>query len=219
MIWKRKLSKGGLLYVILDTDILRKNNLDIFALTKRLSLSGADMFQLRAKNLSDRESLKVAKRLSAIIHKFKKIFIVNDRVDIAYLSKADGVHLGENDIEVKEARRLLGGRYIIGKTTHSYQEIKIYQNEKVDYLSLGPAFRTETKLKLPPLGIRKLRDIIPRVNKPLFIIGGVNINNIDLLLSLGVKNIAICQGILLSENYRKTTEELKKCLKGASLKN
>jgi thiamine-phosphate pyrophosphorylase len=204
------------IYVILDTEVISKANLDIFRLTEKLTSYGVDVFQLRAKNICDKELLSIATKLAKIIHKRKRIFIVNDRADIAYLSGAHGLHLGKDDISPKEARKLLGRNKIIGKTTHSQKELNVFKREPLDYLSFGPVFKTKTKPALGALKKRELKNMLKNVNKPVFVIGGISLGNINRLGSLGIKNIAVCRDIILSKNYKNTIEEFKKCLKKLS---
>ena len=101
MSWKRKSSRNGLLYVILDKEVIDKAEANIFSLADKLAHFGVDILQLRAKGISDKEYIYLAKKLSKIIRKRKKLFIINDRADIAYLSNASGLHLGEGDVSVK----------------------------------------------------------------------------------------------------------------------
>lgn len=200
------------LYVILDTEVISKNNLDIFKLTDTLSQCEVDMFQLRAKSLPDRDFLSLAVKLSKIIHKRKKIFIVNDRADMAYLCKADGVHLGKDDISPDSARKILGKETIIGKTIHSLEELKIFQKENIDYVSVGTVFKTQIKPALSPLGVKKLPKILKEARKTVFAIGGINLYNMFYLVKLGINNIAVCQGVILSKNLKNTVKEFKELL-------
>ena len=204
------------IYVILDTEIIKKNKLAILSLGDKLCCCGVDILQLRAKNLTDKELLDTACKLRKIIHKRKKIFIVNDRVDIAYLSKADGLHLGKNDIPPKEARKILGRKKLIGKTAHSLKELKSFQNENVDYLGIGPIFRTKTKPALPPLEEKQLKKMLKNAEKSIFAIGGINMYNISSLSKWGINNAAICRGIILNKDMKNTVRRIKECLAKAS---
>ena len=215
ILWRKKLSVGGLLYVILDKEIIERNKIDIFSLAEKLSLCKIDIFQFRFKDNFDRENLVIAQRLSRIVHRRKKMFIVNDRVDIACLSGADGVHLGAEDLEVKEARKLLGKKKIIGKTVHSKEEFRRFLSQKVDYLSIGPLFKTPTKPFLPPWNINLLKGLIKEVRKVLFAIGGIDLTNLSEVVNIGINNVAVCRGIILSNNFKDTVERFKLCLKKA----
>jgi len=214
---KRKSSKNGLLYVILDKEVTDTAGINIYSLADKLAFFGVDIFQLRAKGISDKECLSLATTLSKIIRKRRKIFIVNDRADIAYLSGACGLHLGENDISLSQARKIVGKQAIIGKTIHYLKELKDLDPEKskLDYISFGPAFRTKTKPGLKPLTSEKLKILIGKSKKLMFAIGGINQYNIETLLESGIKNVAICRGIILAKNLKTRVKEYKQCLERA----
>ncbi|UCD15603.1 MAG: thiamine phosphate synthase [Candidatus Omnitrophota bacterium] len=206
----------GKIYVILDTEVISQKKLDIFKISDKLSLYGIDMFQLRAKGVSDRECLFLSQKLSKIIRRRRKIFIVNDRVDIAYLSGADGVHLGKDDISVSDARKILGRNKIVGKTTHSSKELQYFQNQDLDYLSIGPVFETKTKPQLASLRKGLLTSMIKKAEKPYFVIGGISLSNISKLKGLGISNIAVCRGIILSKDYKNVVARFRQCLREVS---
>ena len=208
--------KNGLLYAILDNEVIKKYDLDILRLATGLSISGVDLFQFRFKQLSDAAALAIAKKLSKIIHKRKKIFIVNDRVDIAYLSGADGVHLGKGDIPSYSARVILGKRKMIGRTVHSAGEFAQFVKEPIDYISLGPVFKTKTKPHLVPWRIESIKRLLPKTRKLAFVIGGINVHNVSSLLINHIKNIAVCRGILLARKPKESAKSLKQCIKEVS---
>lgn len=199
----------GLLYVILDNQVIEKNNLDIYKLAEELSLQEIDFFQFRFKNLSDKKAVEISFKLSKIFHKRKKIFIINNRPDIALVSDADGVHLGEKDFPVNLARKVLKDKKIVGRTIHSYTEFLQIKDEKIDYLSVGPIFPTSLKPGLAPIFQEDVEKILKETKKPVFAIGGIDLKNLKKVLNMGFKNIALCQGLLLSKNLKKTV----KCFK------
>ncbi len=205
-------SKTGLLYVLLDKEIIDRNGLNIFSLAGKIASGGADLLQLRIKGNNDKNILSVAKKLEKIIHEQHKLLIINDRADIACLAGADGVHLGENDIGIKHARRILGKNKIIGRTVHSKNEFNLASCEKPDYISIGTVFPTKLKPGLKPLGIRGIKNLIRLSKNPVFVIGGINLINTPSLTAAGIKNIAVCRGIVLQKNVGKTTGDFKKCL-------
>jgi len=209
---RNKLLETGLIYVILDKETIDKYRLDIFKLTGKLSCTDVDIFQLRFKNGNDRETLELATEIARVIHKRKKIFIVNNRTDIASLAGADGIHLGRNDINTEAARSILGPHKIIGRTIHHLHELKSLNRNNIDYFSVGPVFATKTKPSLKPISKNSLSKIVNSVNKPLFAIGGINLRNLHLLLEKSIKNVSLCRGIILEKDMNKTIKELKKCL-------
>ena len=210
------MSKNGLLYLILDTEVIKTAGRDILFLAEKLSLGGVDVFQLRAKTMNDKKTLELAKKLSKIIQSLKRTFIVNDRVDIAYLSGADGLHLGKDDILVSSARKILGKKAIIGKTVHSMKELSSFQKEDLDYLSIGPVFPTQTKPDLEALKVNELGFLLKKSKQLTFAIGGINLYNINLLFDQGIRNIAVCRGIISAANPKIAVQDFKECLKKAS---
>jgi thiamine-phosphate pyrophosphorylase len=213
MSWKKMRLKNGLLYVILDDQVQQEFSLDFLSLTEKLCQAGVDLFQLRCKNLPDREVLDLARALVKITANHNKLFIVNDRADIAKLAQADGLHLGEGDIAISDARELLGQDKIIGKTVHSAAEFTHSIQEPLDYLSLGPVFATKTKPELPPWGVEEAAQLSTKTRYPVFVIGGITEDNVSSLTDNGIHNIALCRGVLLSKDYRQTVTHFKQCLK------
>lgn len=201
-----------LIYVLLDLDFISKKGLDIFALTDKLVLCDIDIFQLRIKNINNVDFIRIAKRISSTIQLKKKMLLINDHAEIAKIVNANGLHLGKNDISVKNARTILGKNKIIGKTVHSLEELRLFQEEEVNYISAGPAFKTGIKPDLSPLSEEELKKIRDEAKKPLFIIGGIKESNINYLTKLGIKNIAVCEEIISSINPQEKTRRLKQCL-------
>ena len=199
----------GLLYVILDSQVIEENNLDIYKLAEELSLQEVDFFQFRFKNLSDKEAVEISFKLSKIFHKRKKVFIINDRPDIALVSGADGVHLGEKDFPINLARKVLKNKKIVGRTIHSYTEFLQVKDEKIDYLSVGPIFSTSLKPELTSISQEDIEKILKEAKKTVFAVGGINLKNLKKVLNMGFKNIALCQGLILSKNLEGTV----KCFK------
>ncbi len=212
---KKKLLRGGLLYLILDFEIIRKLKRNILLLLNELANSGIDMVQFRFKNLSDTEALMIAKRITSTLKKKHIITIINDRCDIAFLSHADGVHLGAEDLSTKDARKILGKDKLIGRTIHSYKDMKLFSKE-ADYLSIGPVFATTTKDNLKAIGIKKFCKLYSLSNKPTFAIGGINIKNIFRLTNSGVNNVAICSGIISNPQPQKAAKLIKQWLQKPS---
>lgn len=201
------------LYVILDYETTEKAGIDIYTLAEKLSAWGADIIQLRAKNICDKKLLAMAQKIRKITARHKRLLVINDRIDIACLAAADGVHLGEKDIPPEQGRRLLGKDAIIGITIHSLSELNKMQNYPVNYLAAGPVFHTRTKPGLSALSTTALKRIIDSGKKTLFAIGGINMYNIGSLRRLGINNIAVCRAVILSKNLKKTLTQFKRCLK------
>ena len=166
---------------------------------------GARIVQYRDKDSKRYEMLKVAEDIRAITKEYNVLFIVNDFIDIALLSKADGVHLGQDDIPLLKAREITPDNFIIGISTHSLLQAVEAENRGADYIGIGPVFSTPTKKTYKPIGLSIVKEVLINVNIPVVAIGGLNLENIEDLLRIGVKNAAMVRE--LQEN---TAEKVKK---------
>lgn len=157
--------------------------------------SGAKIIQLRDKTSSAKIILKKAKEIMKFIDRLlpkrKPIFIINDRVDIAVLSKADGVHLGQDDLSVSEAKNLLGFGKIIGKSTHDIEQGLKAQKEGAVYVSVGPVYSTPTKPKRHPVGLEYVKQAAEKIRIPWVAIGGINRETAEEVVKAGARNLAV----------------------------
>jgi thiamine-phosphate pyrophosphorylase len=203
----------GRLCVITDTSVQQKySHVDIVRMAIR---GGADIIQFRDKSMPTVGLIKTAKMIKKMCSKTGVIFIVNDRVDVALLSDADGVHLGIDDIKVKDARKLLGRNKIIGGTVHNLKEAINAEKDGADYLGFGHIYPTASKLKLTsPVGTEGLKRIIKKIKIPIFAIGGIGLNNIKDVAETGVHGIAVIGSVVKSSNPVKTVRELRGALYG-----
>jgi len=147
-----------------------------------------------------------------------RIFIVNDRPDIAAIVGADGVHLGQNDLPIAEARRLLRPGALIGKSTHNVQQIRTAVNEGADYISIGPMFFTTTKDAGPIAGVKLLKQAIKETSLPIVPIGGIHEGNVGKLLAAGAERVSVCSVICKDRNPKAVTEALKRKIVAAGAK-
>jgi thiamine-phosphate pyrophosphorylase len=177
----------------------------------RLAYSGgADIVQLRMKTECGKEMLEEAITIKRYALEYHKLFIVNDRIDIALLSDADGVHLGQTDIPVKEARKLLGNNKIIGKSVHNVEEAIAAVSEGADYLGVGSIFTTTTKRDAKQsLGLEILTCIKNAVDIPIVAIGGIDRDNVESVIATGVEAIAMVSAVVSENDIAKTTKEMK----------
>ncbi len=170
--------------------------------------SGIRWLQLRVKKKPYAEWLQIAKEVKQICHSFKTTFIINDSVEIAKEVDADGVHLGKNDISIIEARAILGENKIIGGTANTLEDIQQLQNDGVDYIGLGPYKFTETKKNLNPiLGLDGYAKIVKssdiQIKIPIIAIGGIQLEDVKLLMNTGVYGVAVSSVINLSNQKEK----------------
>lgn len=162
--------------------------------------AGVDYIQLREKNISSAEYLRRARRLRDMVQEFDTKLIVNDRVDIALLSGADGVHLGQDDVPVRDARKLLGAGKIIGATAKTVKQAQQAQAEGADYLGSGAWFPTETKKDAVPISEEVYRAILKEAPIPNVAVGGITAENGRKPLECGASGLAISAGILKADN-------------------
>lgn len=169
--------------------------------------AGIDYIQLREKHISSAEYLKRARKLREMTAGTQTKLIINDRVDIALLSEADGVHLGQSDIPVKDARDCLGLGKIIGATAKTVEQARQAVEEGADYLGSGAWFPTETKQDAVPISEEMYRAILQKAPIPNVAVGGINAANGRKPLLCGASGLAISAGILKAQN---PVEEVKK---------
>ncbi|MBI4685053.1 MAG: thiamine phosphate synthase [Nitrospirae bacterium] len=158
--------------------------------------AGVRWLQYREKNNSRRKTYEEALRLKKMAEKFNAVFIVNDHTDIAIAVNADGVHLGQEDMPLKEARKILGKEKIIGISTHTIEQAAEAETGGADYIGFGPIFKTGTKDTGEPKGIAMLKEIKRSVKIPVVAIGGINRGNIISVLDSGADAVAIASAIL-----------------------
>ncbi len=178
-------------------------------ITEAALRGGADLIQWRDKNSTDRDFLALARMLRAMTHRHRKLFIVNDRVSIAQLVQADGVHVGHEDLPVQEVRRLVGESMLIGRSTHSLQEAKAAQTAGADYIGVGPVFATPTKPTYPVVGIELIQQVNSAIQIPWVAIGGIDLQTLPLVLSAGARGIAVVRALAGVPDPEKAARTLK----------
>jgi thiamine-phosphate pyrophosphorylase len=163
---------------------------------------GADMFQLREKTLSDRELLERARNVRRWTRETRTLFIVNDRPDIARLVEADGVHLGQDDISVREARRIIGPGALIGVSTHNLDQVRQAILDGASYIGVGPTFPSTTKDFGDLAGLEFVREASQMTRLPAFVIGGVSTQNIAQVVEAGGRRVAVSAAVCQADEPR-----------------
>jgi thiamine-phosphate pyrophosphorylase len=158
--------------------------------------AGVKWVQYRDKEKSRREVYEQSVILRKLTRDFNAVFIVNDYADIALAVDADGVHLGQEDLPLREARKIMGRNKIIGISTHSLRQAEEADKEGADYIGFGPVFHTATKEAGEPKGTEVLRDVKSAVRIPVVAIGGINLKNLNSVLDAGADAVAIASAIL-----------------------
>ncbi|WP_347274341.1 thiamine phosphate synthase [Candidatus Kuenenia sp.] len=198
-----------LLYVIISPTLVRKNGGNIL---QEVIRGGADAVQLREKTMPDNEFLAIAKDFREITGQTNTLFIINDRAKIAGKVNADGLHIGQTDMNINNARKIIGNDKIIGRSTHNIFQARLAEQEGADYISVGPLFYTATKSHEPPVGLRYLQQVRQEISLPFVVIGGITANNAGEIIHAGGNRIAICSAIICSKNITQATRTLKDLL-------
>jgi len=201
------------IYPITDTKLSGVSHLEQ---VKALLEGGARMIQIRDKNMSSRELFGAIEECNVIVRDYDAKLIVNDRVDITMALRADGVHLGQDDLPPVEARKLLGPRAIIGFSTHSVEQAIKAMELPVDYIAAGPIFPTWSKTDPEPMiglaGLKRIRQAIG--DFPLVAIGGINLDNCRDVLSAGADSVAMISALV--SKPLQITNRMRKALEIAS---
>ncbi|MHC4982168.1 MAG: thiamine phosphate synthase, partial [Planctomycetota bacterium] len=181
-------------------------------LARQVIAGGADAVQLREKGLDDDVVLAEAAELRELTDETNRLLIINDRADIAAMVAADGVHLGQHDVPLAEARKLLRPGAIIGRSCHSLAQAKAAINEGADYISLGPIFQTSTKDAGPPVGPDLFKQALEEVKLPIVAVGGINAENVAKVVEAGAKSVAVSSAICTADDPKAAAKAIKKQL-------
>ena len=205
MVDTNKLRESLKLYLVTDSDILEGR--DFYKCIEDAIKAGVTMVQLREKNVDGKEFLEKAKKLRELTKKHNVSFIINDRVDIAQLVDADGVHVGQSDIDALSVRKLIGEDKIIGVSARSVEEAKVAKEMGADYLGIGAMFSTSTKLDANDVSFDTLNDMKNAVDLPFVLIGGISLDNVSELKKFNPDGYALVSGILGAEDIEKRVKE------------
>lgn len=191
------------------TDSKSGKNKKFLEYCEDLLKGGAKIIQYREKKRDLKLLLEEAKALRKLTLKYNATFIVNDYLDIALLSEADGIHIGQDDLPIKDVRKILGENKIIGISTHNPQEAQQAIIDGADYIGVGPIFYTETKDDVcAPVTLEYLDFVNKNIKLPYVAIGGIKENNIDKVLALGAKSICLVSELVGAENTLETTKRI-----------
>ncbi len=182
-------------------------------LVEQLLDEGVGMIQLREKNLGDRELIERARLLTTHRQPHTTLTIINDRPDIAAATNADGVHLGQDDLSVKDARGILGPRKLIGVSTHNIAQARQAVLDGANYLGAGPTFPSATKQFDEFPGLEYLREVAAEISLPTFAIGGIDAENLSQVQEAGITRVAVSGAIGHSANPRETAREMLEILR------
>lgn len=202
-----------LLYAITDRSWLGSSALyDQVELALR---GGTTILQLREKNLGDAAFLEEAKSIRKLCRQYKVPFIINDKVDVALAAGADGIHVGQHDMEACNVRRLLGEDKILGVSAQTVEQAVLAQKQGADYLGVGAVFPTGSKDDAEDVSIETLRDICRTVSIPVVAIGGITAQNVAKLKGSGICGAAVISAVFAQPDILEAAGKLKAAIRKA----
>ena len=187
------------LYLVTDRTNV-KDDEDFLTKIEESLKGGVTLVQLREKNISTREYVDLSKKVKVICDKFDVPLLIDDRIDVCLASHCAGVHLGDEDMEIKDARRILGDNYIIGATAKSVERAVQSEQEGADYLGVGAIYPTKTHVKTKITPVSVLKDINSSIDIRTVAIGGLNEDNMDVLKNSGASGIAVVRALMNDDN-------------------
>lgn len=201
-------------YLVTDRDLSLGRSLD-WVVQEALE-GGVDVVQLREKNMDTADYINEACRIKSLTEKYGKTLLINDRVDVALATEADGVHLGQTDMPYTDARQLLGHDAIIGLSVESIQDAKKANEYDLDYIAISPVYQTPTKKELKnELGLNGVRKITGISGHLAVGIGSIKPHNAADVIYSGADGVAVISAICSADDPRKAAEELRKIVREA----
>lgn len=205
--------RGKRLYVLVDG----QDRVDTFEeLVSSLIEAGVDILQLRDKTLGDRELLDRAHRLRALTTSSETLFVVNDRPDLAVLAGADGIHVGQEELSVRDVRQIVGPRMLVGVSTHNLEQARQAVVDGASYLGVGPTFPSGTKAFTEFPGLEFARSVASEIRLPAFAIGGIGTTNIGEVLATGMERAAVSGAVVSANHPARAARDLLDRLKASS---
>lgn len=203
-----KFSKENmLLYAVTDRSFI--GNQTFYEQIESALKGGVTLIQLREKNLDENEFLIEAVKVKELCRKYNVLLIINDNLEIAIRSGADGVHVGQEDMNTEKIRSIIGKNFIVGVSVRTKEQAIKAQESGADYLGVGAVFSTTTKRDAKAVSYNIVREICNAVSIPVVAIGGINCNNISLLKGTGVNGVAIVSAIFSADNIEYECIKLK----------
>lgn len=214
---KKYLLNNRNLYLVTNSDEFESDDKFLDAVAQALS-GGVDIIQLREKKANARRIIELGHKIRQLTSMYNALFIVNDRVDIAKIVKADGVHLGQDDVEIDYAKEILGNDKIIGISTHKPEQALKAVEQGADYIGVGPVFETPTKPGRKSVGLEYVKWASENViDIPFYAIGGINQENVLDVIECGAKNIAVVRAIINATSPKEATIKFKEFLNGSNI--
>ena len=185
---------------------------DVCSIVADIAAAGAKIVQIREKNLSDSSMFELVKKCREITARHNMLLIVDDRVDIAMAAGADGVHLGQEDFPLTEAKKL-APEMLFGVSTHNAEEIRRALSDNCGYLNIGPMFPTRTKsVACGALGLEKIEELVPMVTCPFSVMGGIKEHHLEMLCAKGFRHIAMVTEITQAPDVCQKVKQLRQIM-------
>jgi thiamine-phosphate pyrophosphorylase len=175
---------------------------------------GVDIVQLRMKHAPEASMVQVARRFAAVCSELGALFIVNDRPSVALAAGADGVHIGQDDVPLAQARRVVGEERLVGLSTHTPDQVNAAMTAGVDYIGVGPVHATPTKPGRPAVGLERVRYAAQHATLPFFAIGGVSAETLEAVRDAGASRIAVVRALTRAEDVEAAARQLRSALAG-----
>ena len=202
------------LYVILDPGMLTEPAGES---AQKLMDAGVKLLQFRAKNAAARELWEESRAIAEAARRAKCTFIVNDRPDVAYLAGADGVHVGQDDLDPEQARTVIGPERWVGVSTHNLEQFREAAASSADYIAVGPIFQTSSKANPDPVvGTELLRRVRALTEKPIVAIGGITLERAAEVLAAGADSVAVISDVLKAKDPAGMAQEFIRRLDAAN---
>ena len=214
MNWQEKVFRNFRFYVVTD---LKSESSDVLQKIERAYRGGADIIQLRSKVLKDAALIRLGLKIRKIATRQHKLYFMNDRVDLALATQADGVHLGQDDLPIWIARKLsrqAKQHLWIGKSTHSLAQALAAENEAADYIGVGPVFNTPTKPDTRSVGLRLVKQVSQKIRIPFVAIGGIDHTNLASVMEAGASRVAVVRAVFSASDPFTAARLLKNKLEG-----
>ena len=205
--------KSMLLYAVTDRAWLNGRTLP--EQVQQAIIGGTTFVQLREKNVTDQEFLSIAEQVKKITDQYRVPFVINDNIEVALKAGADGVHVGQKDMEAGNVRELIGTDKILGVSAQTVEQALAAERAGADYLGVGAVFSTSTKLDAQNVGISVLTEICETVSIPVVAIGGINAYNIKELKGSGIAGAAVVSALFAQNDIKAAAEHLSASLREA----
>lgn len=199
--------KSLLLYAVTDRTWL--NDETLYEQVEKAINGGATIVQLREKNLDEENFLNEALEIQKLCRKYNILFVVNDNVEIARKINADGVHVGQSDMEAVNVRAMLGNDKILGVSVQTVEQALLAEKQGADYLGVGAVFPTGSKADADDVSYETLKAICEAVSIPVVAIGGISASNVSALKDSGISGIAVISAIFAAQDIESATKRLK----------